>query len=109
MGESIAAFWPRGKERSAWLERDDFTVNYLPVLDTGLGFFSALVALESLTPCQARGDESGSVKCDHALIFCGFNHHFNTYWARTLGRVTKLAEYHLAEHAVGPDVQIASV
>jgi hypothetical protein len=46
---------------------DDFTLNRLPVLDTGLGFFSLLAAFQSLTPFQARGDEVSSVKCHHVL------------------------------------------
>jgi hypothetical protein len=53
------------------LEHEDLTLNLLLVLDTGLGYFSALAALESLTPCQrpagSRGDDSGSVKCHRAL------------------------------------------
>jgi hypothetical protein len=57
------------RNQSRWpsLERDDFKLNHmrLPVLDTGFGFLMPIKARRSLTPCQARGDDT--MKCNRAL------------------------------------------
>jgi hypothetical protein len=40
-----------------YFEGDGILLNRRPVLDTGLGCFFRLLRQNSLTPCQARGDE----------------------------------------------------
>ena len=54
------------------IEQDDFTLNRRPVLDTGLGFLSSLVARESLTPLSSQTKCNTYNRWCHAKLHTAF-------------------------------------